>query len=228
MPTGDLLLPTPENYITKITVDEYIVWRAFSYDDETGEEEEPCGACAELDGQIFHISEIPPVPHDNCKCGAVPLTIDLQFREVEARIDKLEADAEKERRKQEALDKFKKSDEVRSNAELAKNMNWHDMYDSVRTGGKWDYKNGGKNPEMEHAGNFNYGVVGASNLDNVGFPRWASEQILLRGAGFYQEFGSDNRGYDPVNGNFASTAPYGDDPIDQQYIQEGIDYYEDE
>ena len=208
MPKNDLLLPTHENYITKITVDEYIVWRAFSYDDEMGEEEEPCGACAELDGQIFHISEIPPVPHDNCKCGAVPLTMDLQFREVEARLDKLEADAEKEKRKQEALDKFKKSDEVRSNAELAKNMNWHDMYDSVRTGGKWDYKNG-VHPEMEHAGNFNYGATGRA----AGIPAF-----ILRGAGGIVQITTFTSSPEFWNSNF-------DDPIDQQYIQQGIDYF---
>jgi hypothetical protein len=38
MPKNGLLLPTHENYITRITIDEYIVLRAFSYNDETDEE----------------------------------------------------------------------------------------------------------------------------------------------------------------------------------------------
>ncbi len=88
--------------------------------------------CDELDGQIFHTSEIPPVPHDNCKCGAVPFTIDLQFREVEARIDKLEADAEKEKRKQEALDKFKKSEELDRNIKEAQQLGFVNLKRSNR------------------------------------------------------------------------------------------------
>lgn len=92
--------------------------------------------CAELDGQIFHTSEIPPVPHDNCKCGAVPFTIDLQFREVEARIDKLEADAaaeaERERKKKEALDKFKKSEELDRNIKEAQQLGFVNLKRSNR------------------------------------------------------------------------------------------------
>ena len=32
-----------------------------------------CGVCQELDGQIFHINEVPPKQHYNCRCVLVPV-----------------------------------------------------------------------------------------------------------------------------------------------------------
>lgn len=83
----------------------------------------------------------------------------------------------------------------------------------VQTGGSWDYKKDG-HPEMEHVGNFNFGATGKA----LGIPGW----VLKRGAGWQQMHGG---AYDPKNGHYLWTTPYGDDPIDQYYIQEGIDWY---
>lgn len=70
--------------------------------------------------------------------------------------------------------------------------------------------------EMEHVGNFNYGATGAA----AGIPG----NVLERMAGRQQEQGAN---YDPANGHYWWREPYGDDPIDQYYINEGIDWYDD-
>ena len=159
------------------------------------------------------------MPHNNCKFGAIPLTMDLQFREVEARLDKLEADAERERKKKEALDKFKKSEQLDKNIKEAERMQgqtlitkylW--MKENFPTGAKYDIKY--DNPDMEHAGNFNYGVMGrAAGL---------SEFELKAAAGVYQVWSKTS----DIDFVMPWSWSFGDDPIDQQYIQEGIDYYD--
>jgi hypothetical protein len=89
----------------------------------------------------------------------------------------------KEKRKQEALDKFKKSEQLDKNIKEAERMQgqtlitkylW--MKENFPTGAKYDIKY--DNPDMEHAGNFNYGVMGrAAGL---------SEFELKAAAGVYQ------------------------------------------
>ena len=119
--------------------------------------------------------------------------------------------------RKEALDNFKNSGQAERNKQEAKNMYWTEWYNSVRNGGQWDPKHGGKNPEMEHAGNFNYGSTGRA----VGF----SEEVLLRGAGWAQERAGTSK---PEWGHWYGDAPYGDDPRDQAKISEGYGYFDDE
>lgn len=98
--------------------------------------------------------------------------------------DMTEAEREAEKIKQ--LEKFIKSKKLEKNIEEAQKMKnksrpekWKWMYDNFKTGDKYDIKHG--KPAMEHAGNFNYGVMGrAAGL---------SEFELKRGAGFYQKYG---------------------------------------
>ena len=79
---------------------------------------------------------------------------------------------------------------------------------------------------MEHAGNFNYGAMGkAAGL---------SEQELKRFAGVYQKYGNNGNTYkpefrDPEDIDFPLFSPgtsYGDDPVDQRHIQDGMDWYD--
>ena len=198
--------------------DEYVVWvtgggdNAKSEGDDDEESSGPCGECAALDGQVFHYLEI-PTTHEGCKCGTIPLKYHTRLERLEAEIEKLEKKIE--------LDKFKKSNEIRKNVEEAKKMKYVGVAKrvwfayKVWPNGEWDYKQGGKKPEMEYAGNFNYGAAGAA----LGI----SDEELLRGAGFAQEYLGNS--YELQNDHFYGSPPYGDDPIDQQHIQEGIDWY---
>ncbi|TFY93693.1 bacteriocin [Pseudomonas nabeulensis] len=85
------------------------------------------------------------------------------------------------------------------------------FYTQVRNRGPWDYKQISK--EYEAFGNFHYGAVGIA----AGF----SEEVLLRAAGFAQSrAGSD----EPEFGHWWGKAPFGDDPVDQYWIKEGMKY----
>jgi RHS repeat-associated protein len=89
----------------------------------------------------------------------------------------------------------------------------------VRNGGPWDYKQQGQ--AYEAFGNFNYGATGAA----FGFP----DSVLLNEAGRAQrEAGTSRSGWGepgPPAAPFLGTPPYGDDPIDQFWIRQGIDFY---
>lgn len=83
-------------------IDDYVVWQTgMNTDDDSdsendGEKEsEPCGACIALEGQIFHISEVPEQPHKNCKCGVIPLSLLIGFEKINERLKKLEAELKK-------------------------------------------------------------------------------------------------------------------------------------
>jgi hypothetical protein len=102
--------------------------------------------------------------------------------------------------------------DVDANIERAKEMNPIDFYDAVKNGGEWDYKQQGR--QYENFGNFNYGATGKA----AGFP----DSVLQRGAGWAQEQAGTS---DPSWGHWYEDAPYGDDPIDQEQIKKGIDYY---
>lgn len=91
--------------------------------------------------------------------------------------------------------------------------------DQVKNKGPWDYKQ--KGASYQDFGNFNYGATGlALGLD---------ERTLLREAGRGQqaagtsrpEWGSPGNRLNPWGG----TAPFGDDPADQQQIKKGFEYY---
>ena len=97
------------------------------------------------------------------------------------------------------------------------------FYMQVRNRGPWDYKQiktlndfGALSPSpFEQFGNFNYGATGAA----AGLPL----QVLLRGAGWAQQRA---RTSDPRWGRWYGSAPYGDDPRDQEQITAGYNYYE--
>jgi hypothetical protein len=83
----------------------------------------------------------------------------------------------------------------------------------VREGGAWDYK--GQGTQYQDFGNFNYGATGKA----IGIP----DGVLLRAAGVVQELQNTSRS---SFGNPLGGPPYGDDPVDQKYIRDGIEYYE--
>ena len=111
---------------------EYVVWVTGGGEDAEGgegDDEEssgPCGDCAALDGQVFHYTELPEKPHENCKCGTMAFKTHVRFEKLEEGIKKLEEKFERERKelKQKQLDKFKKSNEIRQNIEEAKKMRY--------------------------------------------------------------------------------------------------------
>jgi len=102
-------------------------------------------------------------------------------------------------------------------AERSRNPFWFKK--QVENKGPWDFKQQGK--AYENFGNFHFGAVGAA----MGFP----DTILLNEAGIAQkkadtskpEWGEPAFRYFPFFGD----APYGDDPRDQYWIKQGIDYY---
>ncbi len=88
---------------------------------------------------------------------------------------------------------------------------YHWFYQKVRNRGLWDYKQ--KDRNLANFGNFNYGATGTA----AGIPI----NILLMGAGFAQSRAGTSR---PEWGAWHQRPPYGDDPRDQYWIQQGIDY----
>lgn len=87
------------------------------------------------------------------------------------------------------------------------------FYQRVRNRGPWDYKQ--KSRLWADFGNFHYGAVG--------YAACIPEKILHIAGGVAQEIAgtSDTKRW----GHFYSNhLPYGDDPIDQFWIQQGIDY----
>jgi hypothetical protein len=77
----------------------------------------------------------------------------------------------------------------------------------------WDYKQ--RSSRYEPFGNFNYGAAGrASRLPG---------EVLLRGAGWAQQQAGTSK---PEFGNpYLGTKSFGDDPIDQYWIEQGVRYY---
>lgn len=87
------------------------------------------------------------------------------------------------------------------------------LYHKVRNRGPWDFKQ--LSPVYENFGNFHYGAVGRAGQ--------LSDQILLRAAGFAQQrAGTQSTEVDW--GNWYWLPPYGDDPADQYWITQGIEY----
>ncbi len=87
------------------------------------------------------------------------------------------------------------------------------FYNQVDDRRPWDYKRQGI--QYENFGNFNYGATGAA----FGFP--FPDQILYRMAGWAHQRNTSNPNLGTPYGWF----PYGDDPNDQYWIQQGIQYY---
>ena len=99
---------------------------------------------------------------------------------------------------------------IRTNISKANNMSKTDWYNHVRNKGPWDYKQ--LNPKKyENFGNYHYGIVSRAN----GIPA----NIAQRGAGWAQLRGSNTN---PNWGHYLDKPPYGDDPKDQYWIEQGI------
>ena len=103
--------------------------------------------------------------------------------------------------------------DINKNMEEAKHMTAIEFYRAVKNNGKWDYKQQGS--QYQDFGNFNFGVTGRA----AHFP----EETLLRGAGWAQEDAGTSL---PEWGHWDGSAPYGDDPADQEQIKEGFKYYD--
>lgn len=112
-----------------------------------------------------------------------------------------------------------------ADADVDANMNeasgmWPNPFafkDAVENRGRWDYKQRAR--AYENFGNFNYGATGNA----WGFP----EEFLKREAGKAQiDRKTSKREWIKYDGRYNSQMlpPYGDDPIDQMWIQRGIDY----
>ena len=102
---------------------------------------------------------------------------------------------------------------MEQNVMEAQKMSAIDFYNAVKGGGKWDYKQQGK--QYEEFGNYNYGMTGRA----VDF----SADTLKRGAGAYQVY---RRNSSPKWGWPWGNPPYGDDPRYQYWINEGIQDFE--
>jgi RHS repeat-associated protein len=103
--------------------------------------------------------------------------------------------------------------DVEQNVKEAQDMSPVEFYDAVKSGGKWDYKQQGS--QYEDFGNYNFGMTGSA----VGF----SEGMLKRGAGAYQIYSGTSS---PQWGWPWGSPPYGDDPNDQRWIDEGVKDFE--
>lgn len=111
--------------------------------------------------------------------------------------------------------------DVGRNMAAAENMSTYDFYKAVKNKGPWDYKQD-KRSDYEAFGNFNYGATGRA----VGF----AEAALLQAAGAANWrarpdgnpaiFGGPGLPGVPGAGSF------GDDPVDQYWIQQGIRYHD--
>lgn len=78
----------------------------------------------------------------------------------------------------------------------------------------WDFKQ--INSMYADYGNYHYGAVGAA----LGIP----DEVLLRAAGWAQmKAGTTDKDW----GHWLGFSPYGDDPLDQEWIKKGINYYKD-
>lgn len=109
---------------------------------------------------------------------------------------------------------------LRNNIDYAGGMGPIDFYNKVKNKGDWDYKQLGR--EYEEFGNFNYGATGRS----VGF----QPLMLLQEAGIAQTKAGTSR---PEWGRpglrlygETGTGSFGDDPVDQYWIQQGIRYHD--
>lgn len=94
---------------------------------------------------------------------------------------------------------------------MATAFTYYWFYEKVRRGGPWDYKQ--FNPYFQNFGNFNFGAAGTA----AGIPA----EMLLMGAGWAQGRAGTSK---PEWGKWYQKPPYGDDPTDQRYIKEGIEY----
>lgn len=91
-------------------------------------------------------------------------------------------------------------------------MSYSDWYNAVRNNERWDYKQQGS--RYQDFGNYNFGLTGSA----LGIP----PGVLRRGAGWAQDQAGTRN---PAWGTEWGGSPYGDDPADQRWINEGINDY---
>jgi hypothetical protein len=105
--------------------------------------------------------------------------------------------------------------ELDSNVQEAENYpaDYWWFYNKVHKGADWDYNT--KNPVWENFGNYNYGKTGAA----ASIPEW----MLLWAAGVAQW--KDGTSQPQWGGFWTFQAPFGDDPNDQYWIQQGYNSY---
>lgn len=101
--------------------------------------------------------------------------------------------------------------DIQANIREAQGMSSYEFYQAVRNGGKWDYKQQGS--QYESFGNYNFGLTGSAN---------GLSGLLNRGAGWAQ---GDAGTSDPRWGKWWWRSPYGDDPSDQRWMDEGKNDY---
>lgn len=101
-----------------------------------------------------------------------------------------------------------------ANARRAEKQSLLDLYNMVRNGGEWDYKQ--ENPRYARFGNLNYGVITKA----AGVP----ENVALAGAGYAQMKADTSKFKDsPLNiPKLLRDKDYGDDPDDQERIRLGF------
>jgi RHS repeat-associated protein len=99
--------------------------------------------------------------------------------------------------------------------EARKHFDPHWFKRQVQNSGPWDYKQRGS--QYQDFGNFNYGATGYAYGYGLVFP----ETVLRRMAGWAQvKSGTSRPEYHTPLGRY----PYGDDPADQQQIENGMQY----
>lgn len=106
---------------------------------------------------------------------------------------------------------IKQARERREVQDMAAPLTYIWFYERVRNHGVWDYKQ--RNRAWANFGNFHFGAVG--------YAACIPEKILYRGAGAAQARAGTSR---KEWGHWYGEPPYADDPHDQFWIKQGIDY----
>ena len=105
--------------------------------------------------------------------------------------------------------------DIARNVREAQGMSPFEFYDAVKSGGKWDYKRIG--PQFQNFGNYHFGIVAAAFGWNKEFAK--------RLAGAYQKYWT-NTSKEEWGEPWSLEGPYGDDPVDQFWIEEGFRAFE--
>lgn len=111
--------------------------------------------------------------------------------------------------------------DIEKNIAEARSMSSLEFVDAVRSGGKWDFKRGGRR-EYESFGNWHFGIVARAwlkeTLSGIGLSDSELREIAHRGAGFYQSLsGTSAKEF----GSAFGAEPFGDDPRDYQEVERG-------
>jgi hypothetical protein len=115
--------------------------------------------------------------------------------------------------------------DILHNIEEAKQMTALQFIQAVATGGKWDFKQGGRHREYEDFGNWHFGIVTkawATSHFGLGSNERTENELLRnlveRGAGAYQIWSGTSK---PEWSWPGGVYPHGDDPNDQENLING-------